>query len=59
MGTLTNICEMSNQHLNEKFESKVLFQFINQGIADVFDVIIHLVTDFLPFNASLYRTYIC
>lgn len=36
MGTLTNICETSNQHLDEKFVSKVLFQFINQGIADVF-----------------------
>lgn len=59
MGTLTNICEMSNQHFDEKFESEVLFQFINQGIADVFDVIIHLFTDFLPFNAPLYRTYIC
>lgn len=50
---------MSNQHLDEKFEYKVLLQFINQGIADVFDVIIHLLTDFLPFNVSLYRTYIC
>ena len=59
MDTLVNIYEMSNQHLDEKFEYKVLFQFINQGIADVFDVIIHLLTDFLPFNVSLYRTYIC
>ena len=59
MDTLANIYEMSNQHLDEKFEYKVLLQFINQGIADVFDVIIHLLTDFLPFNVSLYRTYIC
>ena len=59
MDTLVNIYEMSNQHLDEKFEYKVLLQFINQGIADVFDVIIHLLTDFLPFNVSLYRTYIC
>lgn len=59
MGTLTNICETSNQHLDEKFVSKVLFQFINQGIADVFDVIIHLFTDSLSLDASLYRTYIC
>ena len=59
MDTLANIYKMSNQHLDEKFEYKVLLQFINQGIADVFDVIIHLFTDFLPFNVSLYRTYIC